>query len=73
MCPCGFLQKDRTVYIMAGAIKNVKDYKFAIVFYSAQSKRTEVELFRNEDSRAERAKNLLVHGKTITLATVNRT
>ena len=58
---------------MPGAIKNVKDYRLAIVFESKQSKRLEVELFRDDKSRDARMLNLFKAGIYPKLATVNRT
>lgn len=43
---------------MPGSIKNVDDYKYALVFDSVQSGQTEVELFRTPESREARKNNL---------------
>lgn len=58
---------------MAGTVKNVKDYKFALIFYSQSDKRTEVELFRSEESRAARRANLVAAGIPSSDAHINRT
>lgn len=58
---------------MPATVKDVKDYKYALVFYSQQSERTEVELFTTEKSRQERKDNLDEAKIKSEYAWVNRT
>lgn len=58
---------------MPGTLKDVEDYKYALVFYSQQSDRTEVELFTTEASRQERKDNLDEAKIKSEFAWVNRT
>ena len=58
---------------MPGVIKNVKDFKYALVFFSKQSRRLEVELFTNEKSREARRENLNKAKIDSMLGHVNRT
>ena len=58
---------------MPGEVKDVKDYKYALVFYSQVDNRTEIELFRTEESRQERKDNLDEAKIKADFAWVNRT
>lgn len=58
---------------MPGVIKNVKDFKYALVFFSKSQKRLEVELFTTEAKREARGDNLVKAGTDVMRAHVNRT
>lgn len=58
---------------MPKTVKDVDDYRFALVFESKSEGRTEVELFRTMESREARKNNLDEAGIHASYAHVNST
>ena len=61
------------MWYVPGTVKDVKDYKLALVFYSHMESRTEVEIFRTSESREARKDHLAEAGIKADYAYVNMT